>query len=303
MGGLLCRASGQGVDHLQLFADDVTRHCLLSTRTVGTIDSGQIPSFVILELGCTKSIGSLYAMNKFMKAAHVYGLAYELVHSTSTCSCANSETTPIYQAIKSWFPTTPPMFTVVDIVEQGRVPILFLLHQMKNLHINLDMRPDRVLITCEAFGLHHVQATQASSSHIVIVLAVVQCVPARATSNSESNCIGSFVGDSELACGTCLAGAGRHRPHTYAAACKKATICALPGAVPLQCIRVATETSPHRVIADPHYPGASSPNDRRPPGLEPHPGASSDMFVQRERPAEKTLGQEVPAAMSKLLIL
>ena len=245
----------------------------------------------------------VYVVNRFINAAHILVFDYELIPSTSSKSFANSETTIVRQALKIGFPTKPPTFTIVDIVEQGRVPILFLLHHMKNLHINLDMRPDRVLITCEAFGLHHVQATQASSSHIVIVLAVVQCVPARATSNSESNCIGSFVGDSELACGTCLAGAGRHRPHTYAAACKKATICALPGAVPLQCIRVATETSPHRVIADPHYPGASSPNDRRPPGLEPHPGASSDMFVQRERPAEKTLGQEVPAAMSKLLIL
>ena len=60
------------------------------------------------------------------------------------------------------------MFTIVDIVEQGRVPILFSLKQTKNLQMQLDMRPDRVLITCEALGLHHVQATQASSSHIVI---------------------------------------------------------------------------------------------------------------------------------------
>ena len=32
------------------------------------------------------------------------------------------------------------------------------------------MQPDRVLITCEALGLHHVQATQSSSSHVVIYL-------------------------------------------------------------------------------------------------------------------------------------
>ena len=63
------------------------------------------------------------------------------------------------------------MFTIVDVVEQGRVPILCSLQQVKNLQMQVDMRPDRVLITCEALGLHHVQATQASSSHIVIDLA------------------------------------------------------------------------------------------------------------------------------------
>ena len=63
------------------------------------------------------------------------------------------------------------MLTIVDIVEQGRVPILFALQQMKNLNMRLDLHPDRVLITCEALGLHTVQATQAPSSHIVIDLA------------------------------------------------------------------------------------------------------------------------------------
>ena len=76
------------------------------------------------------------------------------------------------------------MFTIVDIVEQGRVPILFSLQHMQNLQMQLDMRPDRVVITCEALVLNHVQATQASSSHIVIDLAafVVAGVPSRTLS-------------------------------------------------------------------------------------------------------------------------
>ena len=69
-------------------------------------------------------MGSRYAVNKFMKAAHNHGLDYELVPSTSNFSFANSETTSVHQALKMWFPTTPPMFTIVDIVEQERVPIL-----------------------------------------------------------------------------------------------------------------------------------------------------------------------------------
>ena len=77
------------------------------------------------------------------------------------------------------------MFTIVDIVEQGRVPILFSLQQMKKLQMQLDMRPGRVLITCEALGLHSVQATPALSSHIVIDLAAILRVPPHALSNSE----------------------------------------------------------------------------------------------------------------------
>ena len=124
-------------------------------------------------------MGSRYAVNKFMRAAHIHGLDYEIGPSTSKFSFANSETTTVHQALRVWFPTKPPMFTAVDIVEQGRVPILFSLQQMKNLRMQLDMRPDRVLIYCEALGLHNVQATQASSSHIVIDLAAIRRVPSR----------------------------------------------------------------------------------------------------------------------------
>ena len=64
------------------------------------------------------------------------------------------KTTTVHQALKDWVPTKPPMSILVDIVEQGRVPILFSLQQMKNLRMQLDMRLDRVLISCEALGLH-----------------------------------------------------------------------------------------------------------------------------------------------------
>ena len=122
-----------------------------------------------------------------MRATHIHGLDYEIVSSASKFSFANSETTTVRQAFRVWFPTKPPMFTVVDIVEQGRVPILFSLQQKRNLRMQLDMRPDRVLILCEALGLHNVQATQSSSSHIVIDLVAIRRVPSRNLSTSESD--------------------------------------------------------------------------------------------------------------------
>ncbi len=51
--------------------------------------------------------------------------------------------------------------------------------------MQLDMRLDRVLITFDALGLHHVQAAQASPSHIVIDLAAVLSVPSRTLSKGS----------------------------------------------------------------------------------------------------------------------
>ena len=130
-------------------------------------------------------MGSRYAVNKFLQAALDHGLYYEMCPSTSSVSYANSEITSVHQALKFWFPTKPPMFTVVDIAEQGCVPILFSLQQIKHCHMKVDMRPDGVLITCEALGLHRAQATQPLSSHIVIVLAPFLRAPARASYNSS----------------------------------------------------------------------------------------------------------------------
>ena len=68
----------------------------------------------------------------------------------------------------------------------------------------MDMRPDRVLISCAAPGLRRVQATQSSSSHIVIDLAAILRVPSRTLSNSENDFPCLFAGDSEMALGTCV---------------------------------------------------------------------------------------------------
>ena len=59
--------------------------------------------------------------------------------------------------------------------------------------MQVDMRHDSVLITCGALGLHHVQATQASSFHIVIDLAAILSVPSRTLSKGESDFIVSML--------------------------------------------------------------------------------------------------------------
>ena len=70
--------SGQDEDYSQLFVEDVTGHSFLSTRAGSVIDLAQNPTYVILDLGCTKSMGSRYAVDKFKRAAHTHGLDYEI---------------------------------------------------------------------------------------------------------------------------------------------------------------------------------------------------------------------------------
>ena len=78
-----CRVRGQEDDLAQLFVEDVTGHSFLNTKTDNVIDLAQNPTYVILDLGCTESMGSRYAVTKFMKAAHVHGLDFEIVPSSS----------------------------------------------------------------------------------------------------------------------------------------------------------------------------------------------------------------------------
>ena len=164
------------------------------------------------------------------------------------------------------------------------------------------MRPDRVLIACEAPGLFRVRATQASSSHSVIDLAALFRVPARASCNHDDDIPSVFAGDSGLAFGNCPACPGRHRPRTDAEGCRKAAPLATPGAVLRQGRLLVLVDSPDRVLAGPpqdrdaHHRGATTSEDPRPPGLEPPLGAGSDMSVPRERPKAVTQKPKAVAA-------
>merc|ERR1712242_197748 len=68
-----------------------------------------------------------------------------------------------------WHPTNPPCHTDIDICEEGSVPILFSLPQMRNIGLEIALSPDSVLLTCEAFGYKKTPAVMASSQHIVTV--------------------------------------------------------------------------------------------------------------------------------------
>ena len=123
-----------------------------------------------------------------------------------------------------------------------------------------------------------------------------------------------FVGDHEVALGTCPTCAGRHRPHTYLEGCTKAVATQPEGKEKQEPREHGEGVSPDRVLHDlpqddgETHPTASSSNDPRLPGLEPHPGADLEPLPRGQSSIEQSShDSSVPItdtslAMKRLLI-
>ena len=60
--------------------------------------------------------------------------------------------------------------TEFDIVEQGHVPILMSLPQMRNLRFQFELHPDKALFSSPVLGIWDVKLKVAPSSHLVLDL-------------------------------------------------------------------------------------------------------------------------------------
>ena len=66
------------------------------------------PAHVFLDLGCTRSIGSRAAIERFQKQAWYYGITTEFCRCHKSFVFANSETGTCWESCIIHFPTTPP---------------------------------------------------------------------------------------------------------------------------------------------------------------------------------------------------
>ena len=139
-----------------------------------TVQMAQSPTYAILDVGCTKAMGSRRAVMALYEVAHQYGMTVEFLPTKATFSFANSQKAPVTEKCRIWFPTEPPCWTEFDIIEEGTVPLLFSLRQMRNLHFTLEMNPDVVYLTCQALGFNRTPLRVATSTHLVIDLAGMQ---------------------------------------------------------------------------------------------------------------------------------
>ena len=91
------------------------------------------PTHVVLDLGCTRLIGSRAAIGRFNKHAWYCGITKEFCVCNKSFVFANSETETCKESCIIHFPKIPPCSTKVVVLETGDVPILFSLSQMKKL--------------------------------------------------------------------------------------------------------------------------------------------------------------------------
>ena len=128
------------------------------------------PTHVVLDLGCTRSIGSRATIEIFKKHAWYHGTTTEFCRCSKSFVFANSETETCMESCIIHFPTAPPCCTKVDVLETGDVPILFSLPQINKLGITIELDPKGDKITCPAFGLYSSPAEHSTMGHIVLDL-------------------------------------------------------------------------------------------------------------------------------------
>ncbi|MCV6575519.1 MAG: hypothetical protein OIF58_07265, partial [Cohaesibacter sp.] len=95
--------------------------------------------------------------------------------------------------------------TTVDILDKGRVPILFSVEQMRNLRMNIEHTPAGEFLTCPVFGLKRYALSVATSNHPILdVMFLAKCGHKPEHSFAAT--------DSKITCPACN---GKHRKHTY----------------------------------------------------------------------------------------
>ena len=134
------------------------------------LDFAHHPTHVVLELGCTRSIGSRKAIRRFQQYAMYRGITTKCCPCNKSFVFANSEVGTCFEICIVNFPTTPPCSTRVDVLETGDVPILFSPPQMKILGITLELNQTRDKTTCPAFGLYSSPVEYSTMGHIVLDL-------------------------------------------------------------------------------------------------------------------------------------
>ena len=109
------------------------------------------PTVCILDLGCTRAMGSRKAVEAFCRYVDSHkdcGLWYEIHPTSSRFFFANSQQSKcteklvIFMYDHGW----SPQFTEFDIIEEGDVPLLMSLPQMTNIGFQIELTPDKV--TC-----------------------------------------------------------------------------------------------------------------------------------------------------------
>ena len=193
-------------------------HDINLTLLTEYIDLKIHPTYVILDSGCTKAMGSRYAIDRLVHACKQHKDSHNIWFSTESCfsrfAFANGEQSTVRERLiihlRNRTSTTGWITTSVDILDKGRVPIFFSVEQMRNLRMNIEHSPVGEFLTCPMFGMKKTPLAVSTSNHPILDIMSL------ATAKEKPQ--HSFLSHA-LACPACE---GKHRPHTYKDDCKKA---------------------------------------------------------------------------------
>ena len=133
------------------------------------------PTSMVLDLGCTRAMTSKRAAQELMEFCDAHpdcGLWYRLDQTTSQFTFANSESASCKQKIVvcMYDRDYAIQSTEFDIVEQGEVPILMSLPQMRNLRFHFDLHPDKTYLSSPVLGIKNMVLKVARSTHLILDL-------------------------------------------------------------------------------------------------------------------------------------
>ena len=125
--------------------------------------------------GCTRAMGSRRAVEAFCRYADSHpnsGLWYEIQPTSSRFFFANSQQSKcteklvIFMYDHGW----NTQFTEFDIVEEGDVPLLMSLPQMRNLGFQFELTPEKAYLSCARIGMRKMVLKTAISTHLILDL-------------------------------------------------------------------------------------------------------------------------------------
>eukprot|EP00439_Symbiodinium_sp_Y106_P066001 s314_g10.t1 len=178
------------------------------------IDPRFCSSFVNFDDGFHHALLSEYIDLRHYNASKI---DFSFEPSSSRFSFANGEQSNVREKLVIYFQNdqspTGWITTAIDILDQGDVPILFSVEQLKNLRVSIEHTPVGDYLTCPLFGLKRFSLPVSTSNHNVLDIMMF------ASSVRKPNHSFTAINPSYAACPACN---GKHRKHTYKDGRKKA---------------------------------------------------------------------------------
>ena len=139
------------------------------------VENSAPPTVCILDLSCTRAMGSRKAVDSFCRYVGSHpnsGLWYEIHPTSSRFFFANSQQSKCTEEIvifmydHGW----NSQFTEFDIVEEGDVPLLMSLPQMRNLGFQFELTPEKAYLSCARIGIRKMVLKTAISTPLILDL-------------------------------------------------------------------------------------------------------------------------------------